>query len=99
MKRNVKKSGLEVRKGNLVILNQLFKKLVKYLHVLGIVNVYEYRVSYECGKSAEVDKVDDNIVEVGEVEVFSNLDLVKSLRWSIHCQDIDHSHIVDKRVM
>ena len=27
----------------------------------------EYRVNYECGKASRNDKVDDNIVEVGEV--------------------------------
>ena len=39
MKRNAKKSGLDVRKVNLVKLNQLLKKLVKYLQVLRLVNV------------------------------------------------------------
>ena len=39
MKSNAKKSGLEVRKVNLVILNQLSKQLVKYLQVLSLVNV------------------------------------------------------------
>ena len=39
MKRNAKKSGLDVRKVNLVILNQILKKSVKYLLVLRLVNV------------------------------------------------------------
>ena len=34
----------------------------------------EYRVSYECGKANEADKVDDDIVEVGEVEAIRYLD-------------------------
>ena len=35
----------------------------------------EYRSIMSVEKQVEVDKVDDNIVEVGEVEVISDLDL------------------------
>ena len=32
-------------------------------------------------KQVEVDKVDDNIVEVGEVEVINDLDLLEVVTW------------------
>ena len=63
MKRNAKKSGPEVVKVNLVILNQLLKKLVSFKSSKCLMNTE----SVKSVEKSEVDKMDDNLVEVGEV--------------------------------
>eukprot|EP00800_Vazella_pourtalesii_P014674 TRINITY_DN3778_c0_g1_i5.p1 TRINITY_DN3778_c0_g1~~TRINITY_DN3778_c0_g1_i5.p1 ORF type:complete len:142 (-),score=11.86 TRINITY_DN3778_c0_g1_i5:49-474(-) len=66
MKRNAKRSGLDVRKVSGVFTS--FKDSKFLMNTESIMNVE---------KQVEVDKVGDNIVEVGDVGVISDLDLIE----------------------